>query len=299
MNPECPAQVREKLVWFTGRKQMDIDGLGEKTIDTIRAHGIPLNTFSDVFLLSRYRDELLAIRWRPTKSKSSSESDEKDRKPPVVLVDNLLKGVEAAKSRGLARLLSSMGVRHVGETTAKQLAKIFRNADELLAATEEQLRPKSVPKTRAVALGWNSDAKLRPETGLGLESAKVVHEYLQSDVARRTFAQLKSVGVDTESHDYKEPSSSTHQAPDNPFRSRTVVVTGTFSDFDRTELEHLIEWLGGKVSGSVSKRTDLLVVGSDPGQKKVEQARSFSTPLMDENDLRQVLAFLPAPPTNP
>ena len=133
MNPECPAQVREKLIWFAGRKQMDIEGLGEKTIDQIIAHGeIPLRTFADIFRLHEHRDALVGI----------DRMGEKE-------VDKLLKGIEAAKSRGLSSVLAGMGIRHVGDTTARMLAKRFSGYDALMQAPEAALRPKSLSKEEA------------------------------------------------------------------------------------------------------------------------------------------------------
>ena len=182
MNPECPAQVREKLVWFTGRKQMDIDGLGEKTIDQIREAAnngaqIPLHTFADIFQLREHRDKLLALDRMGEKK-----------------VDNLLAGIEAAKSRGLSRVLAGMGIRHVGDGTSKLLAKQFKDLDALLAASEEQLRPRSLPKDRALALGYASEPSQRPETGLGDGTAHVVHAYLHSKPAQATFKALRRRG---------------------------------------------------------------------------------------------------------
>ncbi|MCB9840873.1 MAG: NAD-dependent DNA ligase LigA, partial [Phycisphaeraceae bacterium] len=117
VNPECPAQVREKLIWFAGRKQMDIEGLGESTIDQIRAtDAIPLNAFADIFRLDQHREALLAL----------------DRMGEKKL-ENLLAGIERAKGAGMARLLAGMGIRHVGNSTARALARVFSSIDDLLA----------------------------------------------------------------------------------------------------------------------------------------------------------------------
>ncbi len=123
VNPECPAQIYEKLVWFAGRKQMDIEGLGEKTVAQIRGESkIPLNTFADIFRLKEHREELLTIERMGEKK-----------------VDNLLEGIEAAKMRGLSRVLAGMGIRHVGDVTAKMMARQFKDIDTLLDADERLL----------------------------------------------------------------------------------------------------------------------------------------------------------------
>jgi len=277
MNPECPAQVREKLVWFTGRKQMDIEGLGEKTIDQIRdgqADGakIPLHTFADIFHLREHRDQLLALDRMGEKK-----------------VDNLLAGIEAAKSRGLSRVLAGMGIRHVGDSTAKLLAKQFKDLDALLAASEEQLRPRSLPKDRALALGYASEPSQRPETGLGDGTAHVVHAYLHSKPAQATFKALREAGVDLSSKDWIDPANKPAIAANSPFAGKTIVLTGTLESFDRTTLSEKLESLGAKVSGSVSKKTDIVIAGAEAGSK-LEKARELGVSVWDEAQLLAALA---------
>lgn len=271
VNPECPAQIREKLIWFAGRTQMDIDGLGEKTIDQIRSdESIPLNRFSDIFRLHEHRDALIALDRMGEKK-----------------VDNLLAGVEAAKSRGLARVLAGMGIRHVGATTAKQLARLFPDIHALLEAPERLLRPKTLKKDEAVSLGFHPDPKLRPETGLGALTARVFHEYLHSAQARDTFEDLAAVGVDLSSHDYKPPSAKP-PAADSPFAGRIIVLTGTLDSFERNTLKELLESLGAKVTGSVSSKTNLVIAGREAGSK-LDKAHELNIPVWDEPRLLREL----------
>jgi DNA ligase (NAD+) len=290
VNPECPAQVREKLIWFTGRKQMDIDGLGEKTIDQIRAAGsIPLNTFADIFHLHEHRAALLDIDRMGEKK-----------------VDNLLKGIGEAKGRGLARVLAGMGIRHVGDTTAKLLARRFKDLDDLLGATEHALRPKSLTKEEARALALPEEPSGRPETGLGKDTAPVVHAYLHSPGARRTFEQLRRAGVDLSSKDFRAasgPQASANRAgggePSSallagPFAGKTIVLTGTMESFDRTALAEKLESMGAKVSGSVSRKTDLVIAGPGAGSK-LDKARELNLEVWDEPRLLQELARIPPP----
>jgi len=266
VNPECPAQVREKLVWFTGRKQMDIEGLGEKTIDQIRASAVPLSSFADIFRLRDHRAALLQIDRMGEKK-----------------VDNLLAGIEAAKSRGLAKLLAGLGIRHVGDSTAKAIARLFPNLDALLVATEEHLRPKSLSTERALALGFAKDPADRPETGLGKDSGPIVHAYLHSPGAQRLFSQLRELGVDVTSHDYINPAEKS-SAPANVFTGKTVVLTGSLEKFDRTALAELLEKLGAKCSGSVSKKTNLVVAGPGAGSK-LDKAKELNIETWDEQRL--------------
>ncbi len=278
VNPECPAQVREKLIWFAGRKQMDIDGLGEKTVDQIRAtadlgrgKAVPLNAFADVFRLHEHRDALLAIDRMGEKK-----------------VDNLLAGIEAAKSRGLAKLLAGMGMRHVGDSTAKLLAKQFKDLDALLEATEEQMRPRSLKKARAAELGYASDTQDRPETGLGTGTAQVVWDYLHSPVAKKTFAHLREVGVDLTSHDYAPPGKRVVASADSVFSGKTIVLTGTLESYEREDLKDILEKMGAKVSGSVSSKTDLVIAGPGAGSK-LDKARELGIAVWDEVQLLKEL----------
>lgn len=279
VNPECPAQLREKLIWFAGRDQMDIDGLGEQTIDQIRACGlVPLETFADIFRLDRHRPALLSLERMGEKK-----------------VDNLLAGIEAAKPRGLARVLAGMGIRHIGSATAKSLARLFPDLDALIAADERRLRPKTLGRAEAVELGYPADPTDRPETGLGKTTAPVFHAYLHSQAAARTFADLRSVGVDLSSREYAPPT----PHPDHPAHTagpvappplagKTVVITGTLEAFDRAELTARLEAMGAKVTGSVSKNTDALIAGAKAGSKLVK-AIELGVEVWDEARLRSVL----------
>ena len=264
VNPECPAQIREKLIWFAARGQMDIDGLGEKTIDQIRESDIPLNRFADVFHLHEFKDELLALDRMGEKK-----------------VENLLASIESAKDRGMARLLGALGIRHVGDATARALARLFPNVQSLLEAEEAQLRPKSVSKEEATLFGFDANPKERPSTNLGKDTAPAVYAYLHSAQAQRTFEALAKAGVNLTSREFA-PEGIT--APDSAFAGKTVVMTGGLDHFTRPELKEVLESLGARVSGSVSKKTDLVIAGADPGSK-FDKARDLGVEIWDEDTL--------------
>jgi DNA ligase (NAD+) len=274
INPECPAQIREKLIWFAGRRQMDIEGLGEKTVDQIRAtidtdHPIPLNSFADIFALKDHREALLALDRMGEKK-----------------VDNLLAGIDDAKSRGLARLLAGMGIRHVGDSTAKLLARVFPNIDAIRDADVRMLMPKALGKADAAELGLPSEPADRPETGLGKETAPVVHAYLNSKPARKTFAELQAAGVDLASHEYRAPGKKFTSV--TPFTGKTIVITGTLESYDRPALTELLESMGAKVSGSVSKKTDIVIAGASAGSK-LDKAHELGVTVWDEPRLLKEL----------
>jgi DNA ligase (NAD+) len=280
VNPECPAQVRERLIWFAGRRQMDIEGLGEKTIDTIREQSkIPLNAFADVFRLKEHRAELV-------------ELDRMGEKK----VDNLLAGVDAARSRGLSRVLAGMGIRHVGNATAKLLARQFADIDALLEADVPRLMPKALKREEAAKYGFAEEPSQRPETGLGKETAPVVHAYLHSAAARKTFADLKDVGVDLSSREHAPAAkgggsgaAGKAAAEAGAFAGKTVVLTGSLESYDRPALTELLESLGAKVSGSVSSKTNLVIAGEEAGSK-LDKARELGVEIWNEARLLKELA---------
>ncbi|MCC6659695.1 MAG: NAD-dependent DNA ligase LigA [Phycisphaerales bacterium] len=270
VNPECPAQVHEKLIWFAGRKQMDIDGLGEKTVGQIRSESrIPLSHFADIFRLREHRGALLAL-------------DRMGQKK----VDNLLAGIEAAKKAGLARVLSGMGIRHLGDSTAKLLARKYRDLDELLAAPLRDLMPQAkLSEADANRLGVPRDPPGGQETGLGVETAPAVYAYLHSAAARAAFDGLRGVGVDLSSHDYAQPG---QRPASGPFAGKTVVLTGTLESYGREDLRALLESMGAKVSGSVSSKTDLVIAGESAGSK-LDKARELGIEVWDEARLLKAL----------
>jgi DNA ligase (NAD+) len=263
VNPECPAQMREKLIWFAGRRQMDIEGLGEKTVDQIRSESrIPLSSFADIFRLKNHREELLALERMGEKK-----------------VDNLLEGIEQAKGRGLGPLLAGMGIRHVGDTTAKLLARRYKDLDALLAADVRDLMPHTkLSEKEAAKLGVPREPPGGQETQLGKDTAPVVHEYLHSKAAHKTFEELRRVGVDVSSHEFVAPGG---KAPGGPLVDKTMVITGTLEGYEREELKALLESLGAKVTGSVSKNTDVVIVGSEAGSK-LDKARELGITIWDE-----------------
>ena len=235
VNPECPAQFRERLAWFVGRDQMDIDGLGERLVDQLVEGGL-VRHFADVFRLDR--KDLLALE-----------------RVGETSADNLLAAIGAARSRGLVRVLAGLGIRHIGAAAAKTLAKAFPDADALLAAEETQLLE-------------------LPDFG-EITAASLAAD-LRTPRMRETFRRLAEAGVDLRSpiHD---PSAA---PPAGPFAGKTVVVTGSIEGYTRTGITELLERLGAKVAGSVSKRTHLVIAGDEAGSK-LDKARELGIEVWD------------------
>jgi DNA ligase (NAD+) len=245
MNPECPAQFRERLAWFTGRDQMDIDGLGEKLVDQLVESGL-VKHFADVFRLTR--EDLLSLE-----------------RVGETSADNLLAAIGAARGRGLVRVLAGLGIRHIGAAAAKTLGKAFADADALLATDE----------TRLVEL---------PDFG-EITAASLAHD-LRSPRLRETFRRLAEAGVDLHSPIHAPAGEATAAGP---FAGKTVVVTGTLEGFTRTGITELLERLGAKVAGSVSKKTHLVIAGDEAGSK-LDKARELGIEVWDGTRLAAELA---------
>ncbi len=245
VNPQCPAQIRERLIWFAGRDQMDIEGLGESTVIQLADAGL-LNSFGDIFELAKHRDAMLKLDRMGTRK-----------------VDNLLAGIEEAKQRGLARVLAALGIRHVGVGGSRTLAGHFGEIDKLAAATV---------------------AELEQVADVGTTTAESVHQFFASEAGRAVVAQLKAAGVNLTA-----PLKTLVTVPaGSPFAGKTVVITGTIASIGRKELTDKLLALGAKVSGSVSKKTDLLIAGEEAGSK-LDKARELNIEIWDEAKLNALL----------
>ncbi len=241
VNPECPAQFRERLKWFVARDQMDVDGLGDKLVDQLVDADL-VHHFADIFELTR--DDLLGLERMGEKS-----------------ADNLLEALDTAKSRGLARLLAGLGIRHIGASAAKMLARHHPDAAALLAASVE-------------------DLEALPD--FGEITARSLHEHLASEVARDAFRRLAAAGVSLESDLFGIVSAG---GVDSPVAGKTIVITGTLEDWDRKALAERLESMGATVTGSVSKKTDVLIAGEKAGSK-LEKATSLGIEIWNEAILR-------------
>lgn len=251
VNPTCPAQVKERLIYFAGRDQMDMEGLGEVMIARLVDEGM-LRDFADFFHLHERRDEIEKLVFeheRPGDGGAKVVKVEFGKKR----TQQLLEGIEKSKGQPLSRLLAALTIRHVGASTAEDLAEHFETLEAIRGASEEAL--------------------LEVE-GVGPELAHSIHRFFHSDWGRKIVDRLVEAGVHT-----RQPKRAVRT--DSPLSGKTVVLTGTLSSMGRKEAEELIKSLGGKPSGSVSSKTDLVVYGEEAGSK-LEKAQKLGVRTVSE-----------------
>jgi DNA ligase (NAD+) len=240
-NESCPGRLRERLKWFVGRNQMDIENVGEALIDQLMDHGL-VKTFADLYRLTK--QQLVELERMGEKS-----------------AQNVVDSIQGSRSRGLDRLLAGLGIRHVGNRVAHVLASHFGSLDALAKATTDELS--AVHE-------------------IGEVIAQSVHDFFQSEVGRDAIAQLKTVGIDPI---IEKPSQGVGEEK-LPLSGQTVVVTGSLAKFKRPEIEALIVKLGGRASGSVSKKTSFVVAGADAGSK-LDKAKELNVPVLTEEEFIQ------------
>ncbi|GMU21967.1 MAG: DNA ligase [Phycisphaerae bacterium] len=266
-NPACPAQLRERLRFFCGRDQMDIEGIGPALVEQLVEKGF-VKSFADLYRLEQRRDELIGLDFEEGAESNTATADllldtgdrakPKKRRLGQKNADKVLAGVEASRRRPLARLIAALNIPHVGVSTALLLAEQFGNIEAVQAAGVEQLQ--EIP-------------------GIGPELAESIHTFMTSEQGRQTIDDLRAVGVNL-----AQPRTQT-DGP-RPFAGMSIVVTGTLEGFSRKEIQDLITKLGGKAVGSVSKSTSFVVAGAEAGSK-LDKAQALGVEVIDEAEFRK------------
>jgi len=231
INLSCQAQLREHISHFASRPALDIDGMGDKMVAQLVSGGL-VSDPADLFFLTK--EKLLSLERMADKSAT-----------------NLVEAIEGAKRPSMARFIFALGIRHVGERTAKLLADAYGNLDDLGAAESEELQ------------------KIRD---IGPEVAASIFGFFREPANLRVLEKLRLAGV----------------APSNeeplkyaPLTGKQFVFTGTLENTGRHEAKLLVESLGGAVGNSVTKKTSYVVAGESPGSK-IDDARKLGTPIIDE-----------------
>lgn len=239
----CPPQIKGKLEHFVGRRAMNIDSLGEETIAQFYEAGLVKN-IGDIYSLKDKKEQILQLDRMAEKK-----------------VSNLLDGIEESKSVPFERVLFAIGMRHVGETTAKKLAVAFRSMEAFESATREQLLEV-------------------PEVGEIL--ADSILEYFSQTEHRELINVLKKAGLQM------ELSADQLSQQSDVLAGKSFVVSGVFSR-SRDEIKALIEQNGGKNTGSVSGKTSYLVAGDNMGPEKRTKAEKLGVPIISEDDLLKLI----------
>ncbi|MCJ0763242.1 NAD-dependent DNA ligase LigA [Variovorax sp. CYS-02] len=237
----CAAQRKEAILHFAQRRAMDIEGLGDKLVDQLVDAQV-IHTLPDL-----YRLGLTALASLDRMAEKSAQ--------------NVLDALQASKQTTLPRFLFGLGLRHVGEATAKDLARHFGRLDAIMDATEEQL------------LEVND---------VGPVVAKSIRTFFEQPHNREVVEQLRACGI-------AWPEGEPAPRAQLPLAGKTFVLTGTLPVLSREEAKELLEAAGAKVAGSVSKKTDYVVAGAEAGSK-LEKAQALGVAVLDEDGLRRLLA---------
>jgi DNA ligase (NAD+) len=249
-NPACPAQVRASLRHFASKGAMDVDGLGEKILDQLIDRGM-IRDEADLYSLTF--EDLLKL-------------DKIEQKSAA----NLMRAIENSKDTTLPRFIYALGIRHVGEHVALLLAQHFLTLDRFINASEEELLSiKGIGKEIAESVLSHLDDE--PNQG--------AISHLEEASNREIIQRLLLAGVRPASPRPAQPS---------PVDGRTFVLTGSLQNLTRAEAKDRIVGIGGRVSGSVSRRTDYVVAGKDPGSK-LAKAREIGVTILDEEAFFKLL----------
>jgi DNA ligase (NAD+) len=231
VSTSCPAQLKEKVRYFAGRDQMDIENLGPALIEQLVDKGL-VKDFSDLYKLDIFK--MLSLERMAQKS-----------------AEKVLNGIEKSKSQSLGRFLAGIGILHVGQQNAEILAQQFGSIDALKKATEEEL----------TAIDQ-----------IGLVLAKSIYEYFHNAQNLKVIDKLIAAGVSPVQKKMKKS---------NKLEGKTFVVTGTLENFKRDEIEQTIKENGGKITSSVSKKTDYVLAGAEAGSK-LEKANELGVKVLNE-----------------
>ncbi|MBK18541.1 MAG: DNA ligase (NAD(+)) LigA [Rhodospirillaceae bacterium] len=261
----CPAQNLERLKHFVSRQAFDIDGLGGKHIDAFQAEGL-IKSPGDIFRLHE-KHELLRQR--------EGWGDKS--------VDNLISSIEERRTIALERFIYALGIRQVGQATGRQLALHYGSLDEWMSAmkqatSERQNQPEETKKPELVGDAFNGLCDI---DGIGISMADDIVQFIGEP---QNVAIIEDLAASLNVEDAAQPDTSASE-----IAGKTVVFTGTLETISRAEAKATAEALGAKVTGSVSKTTDYVVVGADPGSKATK-AKDLGVTVLSEEDWRALIA---------
>ncbi|NDV44038.1 NAD-dependent DNA ligase LigA [Flagellimonas sediminis] len=238
----CPTQITGRIQHFISRKAMDIEGMGSETVELLFKEGLIAN-YADLYTLTK--EQVVPLERMAEKS-----------------AENLVNGVEASKAIPFERVLFALGIRYVGETVAKKLAKAYKNIDALMVASKEEL----------VAVDE-----------IGDRIAESVISFFSDPTNVEIINRLKSYGLQFSLSEEQLENQT------DKLKGQTFVVSGVFEALSRDELKKLIEDNGGKVASSISSKTSFVVAGDNMGPSKKTKAESLGVPIISEQEFLQKL----------
>ena len=257
VNADCPARLRETLLHFGSRGVMNIEGLGEAAVDALVQKSL-VSSVADLYSLTR--DQLLSLEKQVTRKDKTTGEPVTVTQPffGAISADKLLKQIESSKSAGLARILMGLGIRHVGERTAEELAAEFGDIHELETAQPD---------------------RLEQVTDVGPEISRSIVDFFSRPANHALIERLKAAGVEMKA----EKRERTTQ-----LAGLTFVLTGTLPTLTRDQAKAMIEGAGGAVTGSVSKKTSYVVAGEEAGSK-LTKAQDLGISILDEPGLIELI----------
>ena len=235
---DCPAQLKGRIKHFASKRAMDIDGLGVKLIDQLVDKGL-VKDVADIYYISK--EQLIELERMADKS-----------------AQNIIDAIEGSKTKPLSKFLYALGIRHVGETTAEDLARNFPRLDDFFHLSEEDL--------------------MKVE-GIGPEVAASVVQFSRDKKNKESIERLRKAGVKVIEPRGKEK---------GKLAGKTFVFTGALKGFQRDEARNLVESLGGMTASSASKKVDYVVVGEDPGSK-FDKAKEFGIKTLTEEEFKKMI----------
>jgi len=242
----CPPQIIGRIQHFISRKAMDIEGLGGETVALLVRENL-IEDYADLYTLQK--DDVLPLERMAEKS-----------------AENLIQGIEASKEMPFERVLFGLGIRYVGETVAKKLAKAYKNIETLASATIDDL----------IAVDE-----------IGERIAHSVVDFFQNEANKNRISRLQSYGLNLEISEEEK------QLQSQKLANLTLVISGVFTKFSRKELQNMIEMHGGKNTSSISKKTDYLVAGENMGPSKLSKAENLGVKIISEDEFLRLIDAQP------
>jgi DNA ligase (NAD+) len=251
VNAACPAQLVRHVEHFVSKGAMDINGMGIKIVEKLIETGA-VKDVADIYSLEK-DDILEAVTKKDRKT---------DKEPPGKIADNLLEAIATSKNQPLSRLITALGMRGVGEVSARDLAVHFSSLDNLAKATVDDLQTVE---------------------GIGPNIAEAIVDWFSRTRNRKVLGKLKAAGV----WPVSEQSAVGSGRLSGALTGMTFVITGTLPTFSRDQAKEFIESHGGKVTDSVSKKTSYLILGESPGSK-YDKAKSLGVKIIGEDELKKL-----------